>query len=188
LIDRAYARVTTPLIFHLEDDWEFYRPGFMEKSRHFLELDPKILLVQLRAWNDNNGHPVSHAAPDHSFGVVAYDFCDIWHGFTFNPGLRRLSDYQLLGASYEKQKRTLYIVAKTPTAALPFEAEASAFYHRLGYQAVILDEGGYIRHIGSDRHVTHMRDAKTNFDDLPRNAPCPCGSGRKIKHCHGALA
>ncbi|HEV2044483.1 MAG TPA: SEC-C metal-binding domain-containing protein, partial [Sphingomicrobium sp.] len=21
-----------------------------------------------------------------------------------------------------------------------------------------------------------------------RNAPCPCGSGRKYKHCHGALA
>jgi len=21
----------------------------------------------------------------------------------------------------------------------------------------------------------------------PRNADCPCGSGRKFKHCHGAL-
>src|ERR1041384_4120730 len=57
LIDRAYAKVTTPLIFHLEDDWEFYRSGFMEKSRHFLDMDPKILLVQLRPWNDNSGHP-----------------------------------------------------------------------------------------------------------------------------------
>ncbi|MGZ8307124.1 MAG: SEC-C metal-binding domain-containing protein, partial [Allosphingosinicella sp.] len=27
--------------------------------------------------------------------------------------------------------------------------------------------------------------------DLPnvsRNAPCPCGSGQKFKHCHGQLA
>ena len=24
--------------------------------------------------------------------------------------------------------------------------------------------------------------------DVPRNAPCPCGSGNKYKHCHGALA
>ena len=23
---------------------------------------------------------------------------------------------------------------------------------------------------------------------VQRNAPCPCGSGRKYKHCHGALA
>ncbi|MFQ5775603.1 MAG: SEC-C metal-binding domain-containing protein, partial [Kiloniellaceae bacterium] len=21
----------------------------------------------------------------------------------------------------------------------------------------------------------------------PRNAPCPCGSGKKYKHCHGRL-
>jgi preprotein translocase subunit SecA len=27
-------------------------------------------------------------------------------------------------------------------------------------------------------------------DVLPvsRNAPCPCGSGKKYKHCHGQLA
>jgi preprotein translocase subunit SecA len=25
------------------------------------------------------------------------------------------------------------------------------------------------------------------FDRTPRNAPCPCGSGKKFKHCHGAL-
>ncbi len=140
LIDQAYARVQTPFIFHLEDDWEFYRPGFMEKSRALLARDPKILLVQLRASNDTGGHPLSHSAPDNSFGVMATGYCDCWHGFTFNPGLRRLSDYRLLGGSYEKQPRTTYVIAKTPTAALPFEVEASAFYHRLGYRAFILDE------------------------------------------------
>ncbi len=25
-------------------------------------------------------------------------------------------------------------------------------------------------------------------DKVPRNAPCPCGSGRKYKKCHGAVA
>ena len=24
--------------------------------------------------------------------------------------------------------------------------------------------------------------------DTPRNAPCPCGSGKKYKHCHGRIA
>jgi preprotein translocase subunit SecA len=24
-------------------------------------------------------------------------------------------------------------------------------------------------------------------EPVSRNAPCPCGSGRKYKHCHGAL-
>jgi preprotein translocase subunit SecA len=34
---------------------------------------------------------------------------------------------------------------------------------------------------------THMADL-ANRDDISRNAPCPCGSGKKYKHCHGALA
>ena len=27
----------------------------------------------------------------------------------------------------------------------------------------------------------------TTWGRVPRNAPCPCGSGKKYKHCHGAL-
>src|SRR5690606_2650761 len=26
---------------------------------------------------------------------------------------------------------------------------------------------------------------KSEWDKTPRNAPCPCGSGRKFKQCHG---
>jgi preprotein translocase subunit SecA len=26
-----------------------------------------------------------------------------------------------------------------------------------------------------------------NWGKVPRNAPCPCGSGKKYKHCHGRL-
>ena len=28
--------------------------------------------------------------------------------------------------------------------------------------------------------------AHPEWNDTPRNSPCPCGSGRKFKHCHGA--
>jgi len=35
---------------------------------------------------------------------------------------------------------------------------------------------------GRDRVVVGNPWAKT-----PRNAPCPCGSGKKYKHCHGRL-
>src|SRR5262245_13221273 len=58
-IDLAYAQVDTPYIFHLEDDWEFYRSGFIEKSKAILDNDPSTLLVWLRAWHDTNGHPLS---------------------------------------------------------------------------------------------------------------------------------
>jgi preprotein translocase subunit SecA len=34
------------------------------------------------------------------------------------------------------------------------------------------------------------RDENGNVAEAPvsRNAPCPCGSGKKYKHCHGQLA
>jgi preprotein translocase subunit SecA len=29
--------------------------------------------------------------------------------------------------------------------------------------------------------------APDNWGKVPRNAACPCGSGKKYKHCHGRL-
>ncbi len=43
---------------------------------------------------------------------------------------------------------------------------------------------------GEFRHVpTGVVDVNnpTTWSKVQRNAPCPCGSGRKYKHCHGAL-
>ena len=30
-------------------------------------------------------------------------------------------------------------------------------------------------------------EASEEWGKVPRNAPCPCGSGKKYKHCHGRL-
>ena len=30
-----------------------------------------------------------------------------------------------------------------------------------------------------------VQRVKNDWDSTPRNAPCPCGSSRKFKHCHG---
>jgi preprotein translocase subunit SecA len=35
--------------------------------------------------------------------------------------------------------------------------------------------------------VVDPRD-ETTWAATPRNAPCPCGSGKKYKHCHGRLS
>jgi len=34
-------------------------------------------------------------------------------------------------------------------------------------------------------HATTQRTIKRNIEKVGRNEPCPCGSGRKYKHCHG---
>ncbi len=185
MIDQAYGKVTTPYIFHLEDDWEFFNPGFMEKSRVLMEKDPKLLTVQLRPWQPKE--QLTYVAPDESWALVDTAPGTAWHGFSFNPSLRRLSDYRLLG-SFAGQRLTVPLVLMTNSAAVPYEAEASDFYFRRGFYTAILDKTGYARHIGVERHVTHGADFKSPDEGLARNAPCPCGSGRKFKYCHGVLS
>ena len=40
---------------------------------------------------------------------------------------------------------------------------------------------------GDDRARLPVEALPPNWQRTPRNADCPCGSGRKFKHCHGAL-
>jgi hypothetical protein len=139
-IDRAYSLVTTPYIFHSEDDYEFYRTGFIEKSREILEIDKSCVCVWIRPWDDIFGHPLSFKSPCRTFGVPDPDSGN--HGFTFNAGLRRLSDYLLIGPY-------------TRFSKLGFQAEPAIGreYRKLGYRGVILDETGYVRDIGKSRHT-----------------------------------
>lgn len=93
-IDRAYSEVTTPYIFHCEDDWEFTRSGFIEASKEILTAHKEVWTVNLRA-DDCNGHPVSGSI----FGLtLSPNWSGGWGGMSFNPGLRRLSDYRKLGS------------------------------------------------------------------------------------------
>ena len=44
---------------------------------------------------------------------------------------------------------------------------------------------GYIFHDQLQRYILPSDPA--TWGKVPRNAPCPCGSGKKYKHCHGRL-
>ena len=56
-----------------------------------------------------------------------------------------------------------------------------------------LPEGMVVQHPAASRHVPAMPVQRAVFDqkdpatwsDTPRNSPCPCGSQKKYKHCHG---
>jgi preprotein translocase subunit SecA len=46
-------------------------------------------------------------------------------------------------------------------------------------------------HPNEDGSVSEEADVATAVAQVPkvgRNEPCPCGSGKKYKHCHGRLA
>jgi hypothetical protein len=136
-IDSMYQMVDTKYVFHLEDDWEFYRKGFIEYSLEKMERDGKLINVWLRERDDTNGHP-------HLSGLLALNY-NGWSGFTFNPTLKRMKDYKRLG-SYSR-----YV---SFSRSRPWESEKKIgkIYKNLGYHAEI-SEVGFVKHIGWDRHV-----------------------------------
>lgn len=161
-IDIAYAAVNTEFIFHCEDDWEFTAPGFIEKSLAVLRHNQSVLQVWIRALDDTNTHPLFEhllIAGEVPYRLLKWDHdggdARIWHGFSLNPGLRRLRDYRRLGT----------FAGRDPGGRKQgFEVEMAAaeFYRRQGlYAAILADENGrgYVRHIGQGRHVLEPLNA-----------------------------
>ncbi len=82
-------------------------------------------------------------AEDRSFGVLSLGYGRVWGGFTWNPGLRRLADYNRIGPFSRKMGGEVDM----------HESDVSFKCMELGYRGVILDEEGYVRHLGHGRHV-----------------------------------
>ena len=149
-IDKAYKEVDTEYVFHCEDDWEFLREGFIEKSMNMLIEDPKIAVVGLRSREDCTGIPISkenYVTPD---GEEYFEILE--NVFTYNPGLRRKSDNDLFG-SHEKLKDKLYEIA------------LSKFYKERHYRTIYFKEK-YVEHIGDKRHVHFSRRGKNSVLDF----------------------
>ncbi|HEY0660882.1 MAG TPA: preprotein translocase subunit SecA [Lysobacter sp.] len=63
-------------------------------------------------------------------------------------------------------------------------AQAEAQARQMQFQHP--DMGGF----GADEEAAQAQATRANpaFANVGRNDPCPCGSGKKFKHCHGQLA
>jgi Glycosyl transferase family 2 len=138
-IDRAYSTVSTPYIFHCEDDWEFFRTGFIAESATLLEQYPEVSMVALRARDDLN--PLMRDVPSREENGLRFFFYEPkrhpeYFSHSFNPGLRRLSDYKKIG----------------PYAPLGYEPDISYAFKRGGFYMAGLEIPA-VRHIGWDRHV-----------------------------------
>lgn len=154
-IDLVYSTIKTPYIFHMEEDWLFLLPNFIEKSMEVMDKDKKIVTVWLRSPKDSTlQHPYSKETYATENGIE-YKVCEvllpkggIWNGFTFNPALKRLIDY-------DRVKPYQFLPRITPpqqSGGHPLECDISVAYAQLGYYAVtLLDQ--YIEHIGWDRHL-----------------------------------
>jgi len=144
-IDRAYAQIETPYIFHCEDDYEFLRAGFIEDSLSVLKDDPKAITVWLRNLWECNRHEFEMRIRFTDTGVMyrrvlpKSSHNHTWYGFTFNPGLRRRADYDRI----------------KPFTAVGHELEINYAYNALGFYGVTLEEGA-VRDIGRGHHVADI--------------------------------
>lgn len=151
-IDKLYSKVGTKYIFHCEDDWEFYAPGFIEESLAILQYNPKIFTVWLRSHNDTNGHPLTDLTEINSVEphkLMIRNYRGVWSGFTFNPGLRRLEDY-LIVSPYVDQEILLPMKNKNIIS----EVDLSIKFDQMGFRSAISNRvDGYVRHIGFADHI-----------------------------------
>lgn len=157
-IEKAYSHVKTNYIFHCEDDWEFYRPHFIEDSLEVLDYNHKIVTIWLREQNDTNGHDINKDIytcgnniqyQELKTNFVKYEGASAWHGFTFNPGLRRTSDYKIIA----------------PISDYQGEREVSEKYYQLGYKAAIF-KTGYVKHIGFHRGIRYKINTPNWYKDM----------------------
>jgi len=98
-IDKAYDFANNFYIFHLEDDWLFEEKNYyIENSLSILDNNYDIHQVWLRHEYDNP-HKCKTEEIDLD-GVKAFEvernYQDVWNGFSFNPGLRRKTDYNTM--------------------------------------------------------------------------------------------
>lgn len=153
-VDRAYSKVNSPYIFHCEDDWEFYRPSFIEDSFVFLRAFPKLKQVLLRSISHD--YAVHHSTvtfqkePIFCEGLRAYQsnmaerFKESdWITHSYNPGLIRKADYELIGTYQGKT-----------------EAQIAMYYKQQGFFSAAL-ENDAVLHLGWD-DSTQLKPRKKN--------------------------
>jgi len=145
-IDAAYKMVQTPYVFHCEDDWEFYRYQFITDSLEVLNNYKEVDLVRLRSFY----YDIAPHYPFHFLGCrevinkVAFYELDskdaLWKGFSFNPGLRRITDYEKVApyARFESSSKG--------------ESSISVELSNLNMRTVLL-ENDACSHIGYGDHV-----------------------------------
>ena len=93
-IDQAYSLVTTPYVWHTEDDFHYEKGSFIEKGLVVLKSDKTLMSLGIRYREDLGGYPI---LPDIlSAEGVEYQIAgesEGWYGFGFQCSLRSMESY-----------------------------------------------------------------------------------------------
>lgn len=143
-IDKLWTEASSEYIFHCEDDWTFdSNPNLIEDSLSILMEHDHVHQVQIRHISDTPHKPETQLYSTLNF--VNFQkipwWRDAWTGYSWNPGLRRKSDYQIM----------------FPHGVQEFGDEIDCSKHsmKFDYLAVLL-ENTACAHIGYDRHTENF--------------------------------
>ena len=158
-IDLAYSHVDTKYIMHCEDDWQFFRPGFMAESKRILESDSKVLHIRMHKHDFKSSPNIQLTNRQQVDNIAFYDNAGKYKGLSWNPGLRRLADYTDMG-SFES-------MSSSKDTFIDVEARASEYYQAAGFRVVFL-ESYVVKHIGDDDHVLMPGENRKKFINRAR--------------------
>ena len=139
-IDRAYSFINTDYIFHSEDDWLYSGNNYIEQSLDVIDSIPYIINVNLRVRFDGEKggdapiEALQQTSNGNKYHLYELNYLNMWHGFSWNPGLRKMVDYNIIGRSYKN---------------IGQEQHIGQVYKDLGYRAACL-ENQYAKHIGTN--------------------------------------
>ncbi len=98
--------------------------------------------------------------------------------------------FELFSEMLDKVKREVVTIlarvriqSEEEIAALEQQERAQAEAQLRQMQFQHASAGGF----GADEEAEQVQLAEDAFANVGRNDPCPCGSGKKYKHCHGQL-
>jgi hypothetical protein len=100
-LDNLFNSAKNEFIFHCEDDWMFdSNPNLISDSLSILTENPGIHQVSVRHSHSNPHKPVGekqYTTTSVEYWILTQEFKSmpnqIWNGYSWNPGLRRKSDY-----------------------------------------------------------------------------------------------
>ncbi len=155
-IDLGYQHIKTNYFFHCEDDWVIAKDGLIQKSLLVMMARPNIEEVWPLQMNEHpvepkiyTGNGVQYRLIEDNYQKGKNGFNDnAWHGFSTACGLKRLSDYKIVG----------------PYSNIPWEGTIwhreqaiGERYHQKGFRAAVLkDEYAFNIGYGKSEYLTGM--------------------------------
>jgi hypothetical protein len=139
-IENGLQYLNTKYVFHCEEDWEFYRHGFIEDSMAILKKNSDVTSVRLRSHHEmtHDYHMTLTKVENENYWKVSGDFTS----YSWNPSLRTI------------EVQTMF----TPYDSAPLhsicEGGLAVAFEKIGKYTVMTDQkDGYVRHIGWGHHV-----------------------------------